>query len=146
MTDGDDDTTAAADAGIASFVIAGRGDGDPPGSLLLPAVVDPYQTVLITYGLIMAIAALGFNLLLGYTGLLSFGHSAYFGTGAYTVAFIVRDLGAQSMELCIIGGLVGTVFVSALFGFVCVRHRASSSASDAGAVAGAVERTSSSSG
>jgi branched-chain amino acid transport system permease protein len=89
---------------------------------VLPGLVDSYQTVLITYGLIMAIAALGFNLLLGYTGLLSFGHSAYFGTGAYTVAFIVRDLGAQSMELCIVGGLVGTLLVSALFGFVCVRH------------------------
>jgi len=53
---------------------------------------------------------------------LSFGHSAYFGTGAYTVAFIVRDLGVQSRELCILGGLIGTLFVSALFGFVCVRH------------------------
>src|SRR3981081_1300601 len=89
---------------------------------LLPRFVDPYQTVLLTYGLIMAIAALGFNLLLGATGLLSFGHSAYFGAGAYTVAFIVRDLGAQSMELCILGGLLGTLVVSALFGFVCVRH------------------------
>src|SRR6195256_5222922 len=89
---------------------------------LLPRFVDSYQTVLLTYGLIMAIAALGFNLLLGYTGLLSFGHSAYFGAGAYTVAFIVRDLGVQSMELCILGGLLGTVLVAALFGFVCVRH------------------------
>ncbi len=89
---------------------------------VLPNLVDPYQTVLLTYGLIMAIAALGFNLLLGYTGLLSFGHSAYFGAGAYTVAFIVRDLGAQSMELCIVGGLLGTLLISALFGFVCVRH------------------------
>ena len=116
-------TTAAADASIASFVrLLVAAMAILVGLALLPAVVDPYQTVLITYGLIMAIAALGFNLLLGYTGLLSFGHSAYFGTGAYTVAFIVRDLGAQSMELCIIGGLVGTVFVSALFGFVCVRH------------------------
>jgi branched-chain amino acid transport system permease protein len=116
-------TTAAADAGAASFLrLLVAAMAILVGLALLPAVVDPYQTVLITYGLIMAIAALGFNLLLGYTGLLSFGHSAYFGTGAYTVAFIVRDLGAQSMELCIIGGLVGTVFVSALFGFVCVRH------------------------
>jgi branched-chain amino acid transport system permease protein len=89
---------------------------------VLPLVVDPYQTVLLTYGLIMAIAALGFNLLLGYTGLLSFGHSAYFGAGAYTVAFIVRDLGTQSMELCILGGLLGTLVIAALFGFVCVRH------------------------
>src|SRR6266481_7227412 len=89
---------------------------------ILPQLVEPYQTVLLTYGLIMAIAALGFNLLLGYTGLLSFGHSAYFGTGAYTVAFIVRDLGAQSMELCIVGGLPVVAVTSALFGYICVRH------------------------
>src|SRR5260370_6991693 len=116
-------TTAAARAGAASFLrllIAAM--AILVGLALLPAVVDPYQTVLLTYGLIMAIAALGFNLLLGYTGLLSFGHSAYFGPGAYTVAFIVRDLGAQSMAACSFGGLVGRVLTSALFGFVCVRH------------------------
>jgi branched-chain amino acid transport system permease protein len=89
---------------------------------LLPMVIGLYQTELLIYGLTFAIAALGFNLLLGYTGLLSFGHSAYFGVGAYTVAFIVRDLGVHSMELCIIGGLVCALVVSALFGYVCVRH------------------------
>jgi branched-chain amino acid transport system permease protein len=89
---------------------------------ILPQLVDPYQTVLLTYGLIMAIAALGFNLLLGYTGLLSFGHSAYFGAGAYTVAFITRDFGVHSMELCILGGMLGTLIIAAIFGFVCVRH------------------------
>jgi branched-chain amino acid transport system permease protein len=88
----------------------------------LPSFVDLYQTQLLTYGLVFAIGALGFNLLLGYTGLLSFGHSAYFGAGAYTVAFIVRDLGVHSIELCILGGIIGTVAVAALFGFVCVRH------------------------
>ena len=65
--------------------------------LMLPWVVDQYQTILLAYGLVMAIAALGFNLLLGYTGLLSFGHSAYFGAGSYAVAFIVQRLGVQSM-------------------------------------------------
>lgn len=89
---------------------------------VLPRVIDPYQTVLLTYGLIMAIAALGFNLLLGYTALLSFGHSAYFGAGAYAVAFMMRDLGVQSMEVFIIGGMLGTLVIAALFGFVCVRH------------------------
>ena len=89
---------------------------------LLPRFVDLYQTELLIYGLTFAIAALGFNLLLGYTGLLSFGHSAYFGMGAYTVAFIVRDLHVQSMELCILGGLSSTLVISALFGYVCVRH------------------------
>jgi len=52
--------------------------------LVLPQVVDPYPTILLAYGLVMAIAVLGFNLLLGYTGLLSFGHSAYFGVGTCT--------------------------------------------------------------
>jgi branched-chain amino acid transport system permease protein len=56
----------------------------------LPWLVEPYQTTLFSYGLVMAIAALGFNLLLGYTGLLSFGHSAYFGVGAYAVALLVK--------------------------------------------------------
>jgi branched-chain amino acid transport system permease protein len=54
--------------------------------VILPWVTDQYQTILLAYGLVMGIAALGFNLLLGYTGLLSFGHSAYFGVGAYSVA------------------------------------------------------------
>ena len=89
---------------------------------LLPIFVGLYQTELLIYGLTFAIAALGFNLLLGYTGLLSFGHSAYFGTGAYTVAFIVRDLHVHSMELCILGAVLSTLLISALFGYVCVRH------------------------
>ncbi|MFQ5656013.1 MAG: branched-chain amino acid ABC transporter permease [Candidatus Methylomirabilales bacterium] len=90
--------------------------------LAVPAVVDIYQTQLLTYGLIFAIAALGFNLLLGYTGLLSFGHSAYFGMGAYAVAFMVRYLDVSSMEVYILGGIAVTAIITALFGFVCVRH------------------------
>jgi branched-chain amino acid transport system permease protein len=88
----------------------------------VPRFVGLYQTQLLTYGLIMAIAALGFNLLLGYTGLLSFGHSAYFGLGAYTVAFLLKWFGIRSMELYILLGLPVAAIVSALFGYVCVRH------------------------
>jgi branched-chain amino acid transport system permease protein len=89
---------------------------------IVPSVADSYQTLLLAYGLIMAIAALGFNLLLGYTGLLSFGHSAYFGVGAYTVAFMVQYLGIHSMELYILVGIALSAGVSALFGYICVRH------------------------
>ena len=88
----------------------------------LPHAIDPYQTILLSYGLVMAIAALGFNLLLGYTGLLSFGHSAYFGFGAYAVAFMVKYLHVQSLELLVLGAVVASLAVSALFGFVCVRY------------------------
>jgi branched-chain amino acid transport system permease protein len=90
--------------------------------ILLPTYVETYQVQLLTYGLIAAIAALGFNLLLGYTGLLSFGHSAYFGVGAYTVALMVQRIGPHSMELYILIGLPVVAIVSALFGYICVRH------------------------
>jgi branched-chain amino acid transport system permease protein len=92
------------------------------GLVVLPLLVEPYQTVLLSYGLVFAIAALGFNLLLGYTGLLSFGHSAYFGTGAYAVAFIVKYLKVESMEVFVIGGILASAAVAAIFGFLCVRY------------------------
>jgi branched-chain amino acid transport system permease protein len=89
---------------------------------LLPFYIGLYQVQLLTYGLIASIAALGFNLLLGYTGLLSFGHSAFFGMGAYSVAFLLRYAGIHSMELYILIGLPIVALGSALFGYICVRH------------------------
>jgi len=96
----------------------------PVAVLLLaaPFVIDPFQTLTLTYGLVAAIGALGFNLLLGYTGLLSFGHSAFFGTGAYTVAFLVKYLKIASMELFLAGSVLVSALISVLFGFVCVRY------------------------
>jgi branched-chain amino acid transport system permease protein len=96
-----------------------------PAALLLiaaPFVIDPFQTLTLTYGLIAAIGALGFNLLLGYTGLLSFGHSAFFGAGAYTVAFLVKYLRIASMELFLAGSVLVSALISVLFGYVCVRY------------------------
>jgi branched-chain amino acid transport system permease protein len=90
--------------------------------LVLPWIVDPYQTILLSYGLVMAIAVLGFNLLLGYTGLLSFGHSAYFGVGAYAVAFMVKYLHVQSMELFLLGAIAASIVVTLVFGYACVRY------------------------
>ncbi|HEX9687239.1 MAG TPA: branched-chain amino acid ABC transporter permease [Burkholderiales bacterium] len=88
----------------------------------MPILTSTYQTQLLTYGLTLAIAALGFNLLLGYTGLLSFGHSAFLGAGAYAVAFMMRYLGVSSMELFLLGGIAFSAVIAALFGVVCVRH------------------------
>ncbi len=90
--------------------------------IVLPYLISPYQTILLSEGLTMAIAALGFNLLLGYTGLLSFGHSAYFGVGAYAAAFVVKYLNMTSMEVFLLAGVVSSAVVSAVFGFICVRY------------------------
>jgi branched-chain amino acid transport system permease protein len=92
------------------------------GLAVLPAMLPPFQTIQLCYGLVFAIAALGFNLLLGYTGLLSFGHSAYFGVGAYVVALLVKYAGVASMEAFVVVGVLGSAAVAALFGVVCVRY------------------------
>src|SRR5437016_2271204 len=59
---------------------------------------------------------------LGTPRLLSFGHSAYFGAGAYAVALMMRYLGVSSMEFFLLGGIVCSAALAALFGVVCVRH------------------------
>jgi branched-chain amino acid transport system permease protein len=88
----------------------------------VPQVAGQYQVLLLTYGLILGISGLGFNLLLGYTGLLSFGHAAFFGAGAYTAAFLMRDFGIVSMEVWLAASAVATCLLALLFGLVCVRH------------------------
>lgn len=90
--------------------------------LALPWILPPYQTILLSYGLAFAVAALGFNLLLGYTGLLSFGHSAYFGVGAYAAAFLVKYLHVTSMEGFLLASILAAGATSALFGLLCVRY------------------------
>ncbi|MBI4593875.1 MAG: branched-chain amino acid ABC transporter permease [Candidatus Rokubacteria bacterium] len=100
--------------GIAVVVVAGLA--------VVPAVAPPFQTIQLSYGLIFAIAALGFNLLLGYTGLLSFGHSAYFGAGAYAVAMLVKYVGSASMEVFIVAGVLASAVVAAVVGLVCVHY------------------------
>jgi len=90
--------------------------------LVLPLVLPPFETLQVSYGLIFGIAALGFNLLLGYTGLLSFGHSAFFGAGAYAAALLVKYGGVRSMEAFVVAGVLASLLVAALIGSVCVRY------------------------
>jgi branched-chain amino acid transport system permease protein len=91
--------------------------------LFLPGWVPTYQLLLIESGITFAIMALGFNLLLRYTGLLSFGHGALFATGAYTVGMMGKYLPAlYRIEILIPVAVVTSIIVSAIFGFVCVRH------------------------
>ncbi len=92
--------------------------------LVLPYITPAYayQRILLSYGLIFGIAALGFNLLLGYTGLLSFGHSAFFGVGAYAAGFLVKYLNIRSMEAFLAAGMIAAVVVAVVFGVVCVRY------------------------
>ena len=78
--------------------------------LLLPAVAQPYYVTLVLPAFAYAIALLGFNLLFGYTGLLSFGHALFVAVGAYAAAVLSSKLGVKSFEqIVLISGLVAVV-------------------------------------
>lgn len=91
--------------------------------LFIPRLLSIHNLMLFEYGLTFAIVGLGFNLLLGYTGLLSFGHGAYFAVGAYAVAMIGRYFpSSYAMEILLPAALFFSLLLSILFGFLCVRH------------------------
>ena len=72
--------------------------------MLVAAPFIGLYPVFIMTALCYAIFACAFNLLLGYTGLLSFGHAAYFATAAYMTGWLVRSAGLPP-ELGIVAGV-----------------------------------------
>ena len=82
----------------------------------------PYRA-LATQVLIYGLFALGFNLLYGYTGLLSFGHAAYFGLGAYGAGIALARLGLGSVWAALAMGLGAATLGGAVIGFFCLRRR-----------------------
>jgi branched-chain amino acid transport system permease protein len=79
----------------------------------LPLFISQYQLSLATTMVIYSLFALSYNMLFGYAGLLSFGHAAYFGVGAYAmIIFINRGLGLiPSLVIAgVWGALAGLVF------------------------------------
>ncbi len=72
------------------------------------------------YFAIFSIAAMGLNLIVGYTGLFSVAHSVFYGIGAYATALVLNKLGAHFF-LSVILGVVISMIVSFLIGFVLSR-------------------------
>ncbi len=79
-------------------------------------------TALGTRLLVMALAAMSLNFLLGFTGVLSFGHAAYFGLGAYGVGMTIRYLVPSTPLGMLVGVAVGTL-AAAVIGALIVRLR-----------------------
>lgn len=96
-------------------------------ALILLLAVPPFvwpQSWLLAYlaqTATMIVFALSYNLLLGATGLLSFGHAAYSGLGALIAAQVFNALGVPLVLLPLIGGLGGAL-CGVLFGFVSTRR------------------------
>jgi branched-chain amino acid transport system permease protein len=89
--------------------------------LFFPQFVSPYAVVLLTEVFIYAIFATSLNLLVGYLGLPSLGHGAFFGVGGYGVAILVARGGISSFWLCLGAALLGAATLSIAFGFLTIR-------------------------
>ena len=88
--------------------------------LLFPAFVGRYYQYLMTQIFIAALMAVAFNLLLGTTGLLSFGQAAFYGVGAYTVGLLLTKTGAGTMPALGLS-ILTSALAAGIIGFFCVR-------------------------
>ena len=79
-------------------------------------------TELATRIVVMGLAAMSLNFLLGFTGVLSFGHAAYFGLGAYGAAMAIKYLGAGTIPAMALGVVVASLAAMAI-GALIVRRR-----------------------
>jgi len=89
--------------------------------LVLAPFIGLYPVFIMT-ALCYAIFACAFNLLLGYTGLLSFGHAAYFATAAYMCGWLVRSAGLPP-ELGVLAGLGASALLGLVVGFIAIRRQ-----------------------
>ena len=90
--------------------------------LVLPKVAQPYYVTLVLPALAYGIALLGFNLLFGYTGLLSFGHALFVAVGAYAAAVLSSKLGVKSFELVLLLAGLAAVVVAVPVALLSVRY------------------------
>lgn len=72
--------------------------------------------------LCFAIFAAAFNLLLGFTGLLSFGHAAFFGTAAYVTGYLIKSQ-HFTPELGLLAGMLGAGLLGLVIGLVAIRRQ-----------------------
>jgi branched-chain amino acid transport system permease protein len=87
---------------------------------LSPLTMPIYWVMLLSEILIMGLMAMSFNLLFGFTGLLSFGQGAFFGLGAYTAALLLQN-GFSNLFLILAAGMLVACVASLVVGFFSVR-------------------------
>lgn len=87
--------------------------------ILSPFLFYPFLVIQI---LLFALFAMSFNLVLGFGGLLSFGHAAFFGWASYISAYAAKELGLTP-ELAIIAGTIAAMLLGIVFGWLAIRRQ-----------------------
>ncbi len=92
--------------------------------LLAAALVAPFVVypILLMKCLCFALFACAFNLLIGYTGLLSFGHAAFFGVAGYLAGYSLKEWGVTA-EVALLAGMAGSAALGFVIGSLAVRRQ-----------------------
>jgi len=91
-------------------------------AVLMPLLAPLYYVTLMLPFMAYGVVLLGFNLLFGYTGLVSFGHALFIGIGAYTGAVLTTHLGIRQMEVILLVAALAAAVAAAPVGALCVRY------------------------
>jgi len=89
--------------------------------LLIFPLLMPYEALAINI-LIYGLFAVGFNLVFGYTGMLSFGHAAFFGVGSYLTGIVMVHFGVHWIPAIFVG-VAASLLAGLLVGYVAIRTR-----------------------
>ena len=89
--------------------------------LLVFPLLMPYEALAVNI-LIYGLYAVGYNLLFGYTGMLSFGHAAFFGVGSYITGIAIVHFGLHWL-VAIVAGVAAAAFVGLIIGYLAIRTR-----------------------
>ncbi len=92
---------------------------------LVPVLAREYQVNLLTEVIIFALFAVSFNLLLGYGGLLSFGHAMFFGFGAFIAAISIVHMKGISLAGCLLIVVASSIVVGFAVGSLLLRLKGS---------------------
>lgn len=92
---------------------------------LAPAFLKQYHLFMLTEIIIFALYAVSYNLLLGYAGLLSFGHAMFFGVGGFATAIAIIRIPGLSLCGAVLIGLAAALVVGFLIGGLLLRHKGS---------------------
>ncbi|WP_086466440.1 branched-chain amino acid ABC transporter permease [Oceanibaculum nanhaiense] len=91
------------------------------GLLVLPILVPhPAMRDFVIYVIAYGLLAMSLNLLVGFTGLVSFGHAAYFASGAYIFGLLMQS-GDVSIPVAMLAAVGGTALLALVIGAICVR-------------------------
>ena len=97
-------------AGLVAIVVAAA----------LAPMLSAYPLTLLTQAAIVAVLAMSLDVLLGYTGLPSLGHAAYFGVAAYAVGILATEH-RRGFLVCLLVGLALATLTAAAFGLLAIR-------------------------